>query len=80
MDKVLSGAERQQRWREKRASIVREAMHLRNASLTKLIADRHKRGLVTAKARRLAVQQLLASVDPEADAELLAWLRARVLR
>ena len=73
---VFSNAERQRRWREKRNALAQQAKHERNASLDRLIAERERRGDMTAKARRLAVQQLLKRVDPETDAELLTWLRA----
>ena len=71
----ISNAEAQRRWRDKRDALAKEAKHLRNASLKHLITEREERGSITAKTRRLAVQQLLKDIDPEEDAELIAWLR-----
>lgn len=70
---------RQRRWRDKRNTVVRQTKHLRNALLEHLIANRDKRGLICAKERRLAVQQLLKSAEPEYDAELISWLRSWVI-
>jgi hypothetical protein len=71
----LSNAERQRRFREKRDALAGEAAHTRNAPLDLLVAAREKRGVITARERRLAVQRLLKGVDPEYDDQLLRWLR-----
>ena len=77
---VLSNAEKQRRWRDKRNQLAREAGRLRNASIDRLIADQLKRGEVTGKGRRSAVQMLLKGLDRDDDAELIAWLKARGYR
>jgi hypothetical protein len=74
---ALSNAEKQKRWRDKRNKLAGEAARLRNAPLDSLIADRIKRGKLTAYERRLAVQRLLKNLDRDDDAELIAWLRSR---
>jgi hypothetical protein len=74
---ALSNAEKQKRWRDRRNKLAREASRLRNAPLDLPIADRIKRGKLTADERRLAVQLLLKNLDRDDDAELIAWLRSR---
>jgi len=72
----LSNAERQRRFREKRNALAGEAARTRNVSLDLLVAAREKRGVITARERRVAVQRLLKGIDPETDSALLKWLRA----
>jgi hypothetical protein len=71
---VLSNAERQRRWRDKRNTLARQALRVRNAPLDHIAGDRIKREHLSAKERRLTVQRLLKDVDAETDAELLRWL------
>jgi hypothetical protein len=74
----LSNAERQRRWRDKRTALAHEAKKTRNWQLDLLVKDRIQRDVLLPKERRLAVQLLVKSADAEDDAELLAWLRARI--
>ena len=48
----------------------------RNIALDLLVAAREKRGVITTRERRVAVQRLLKGIDPETDSALLKWLRA----
>ena len=72
----LSNAERQRRFREKRNALAGEAARTRNVSLDLLVAAREKRGVITTRERRVAVQRLLKGIDPKQDAQLLTWLRS----
>jgi hypothetical protein len=70
----LSNAERQRRFRRKRNTLAGEAARTRNV-LDLLVAAREKRGVITTRERRVAVQRLLKGIDPETDSALLKWLR-----
>ena len=47
----------------------------RARALDLLVAAREKRGVITTRERRVAVQRLLKGIDPETDSALLKWLR-----
>ena len=57
------------RWQEKPGARAQPIPHL-------LVAAREKRGVITARERRVAVQRLLKGIDPETGSALLKWLRA----
>jgi hypothetical protein len=77
---AMTNAEAQKRWRDKRNKLAREASGLRNRPLDFHVADRIKRGQITASDRLRCVKLLLETIDRgddddrEENAALLSWL------
>ena len=74
-----SNAERQQRWRNKRNKLAREATKLKNRPLDSHIKDRIKRGLVGVNERLRCVELLLEKID-RIDRDVAAKLQALMKR